>query len=112
MADYTIKRNDTAPAIEVTLKDANGPIDLTNAKAIHIYLKSASLLVKTSTMTVVDAEAGEVKYVWQKEDLKEAGTYDMEFEITWEDDTVTTIPSTGYNSLEVEADLAQPADLE
>ena len=98
--------------LRVALSDAEGPIDLTDAKAIHIYLKSDSLLIKTGAMEVVNAKGGKVKYPWHEDDLKQADDYDMEFEITWEDDTVTTIPNAGYLSLTVVADLAQPADVE
>lgn len=111
-ADYEIKRNDTGSELLATLSDAKGPIKLGTAKAIHIYLKSDSLLVKTGAVEVVDAAAGKVKYVWQAGDLKEAGIYEVEFEIIWEDDTNTTVPNNTYKSLEVFPDLAQPKDLE
>ncbi len=112
MPNYTIKRNDTRPAINVVLSDAAGAINLTGAKAVHIYLRSDTKLIKTGAMEVTDAAAGKAKYVWQAGDLAVEGTYKMEFEVTWEDDSVQTIPNDGYLSLEVVADLAQPGDLE
>lgn len=111
MADFTIKRNDTAPPIVVVLSDAEGPIDLTNAEAIHIYLRSDTRLVKTAAMDVVDVTAGKARYVWQSGDLSEANEYKMEFEINWEDGTVQTVPNDSYLELLVVEDLGEPGEL-
>lgn len=111
-ADYEVKQHDTGSLIEVTLTDAKGPINLDNAEAIHIYMRSETKLIKTGAMEVVNAEAGEVAYTWQPGDLDEAGDYKVEFEIIWESGGKTTIPNNAYKSLTVHPDLGEPSELE
>lgn len=113
MADFTIKRNDTAPPIVITLKDANGAVDVSTAKAIHLFMKSDTLLVKTGPMDkVTDGKDGKVEYQWAVGDLKVAGSYRGEVEVTRADDTVQTFPNDGYFEILVAEDLGQPSELE
>ena len=110
MADFIIKRNDTYPPLEAQLKSNNVPIDLTEAKAIHIWLKSASLLIKTGACQVVNAPEGKVKYEWQDAsesspaDTHVAGTYAMEFEIIWKDNKVQSVPNEKAKNLTLQID--------
>ena len=100
-----MKAGDTAPAVQATLLDAAGAaVDLTGA--------SVRFLVATKTeprTTVVDAAAdiaqvgdgsdgskGTVVYVWAPGDTDAAGSYDVEFEVTFADSTVQTFPTQGY----------------
>jgi hypothetical protein len=115
MADFTIKRNDTAPAIVITLEDASGAADVSTAKAMHLFMKcdQPTLLVKTGPLAkVTDGKDGKIEYAWADGDLKQAGTYRAEVEVTRADDTVQTFPNDGYFEIEVVEDLGQPGDLE
>lgn len=115
-ADLTIKRNDTREALRATLeslgKDGKWKaIDLTAAEAIHLYLYTAKTEegktrhVKTGAVTITDAEAGEIEYQWEADDLAKAGTYQAEFEITWEGGGTQTVPNDSYYTIEVIVDL-------
>lgn len=111
MPDVTMKRNDTWPPLEATLSDQDGAIDLSTAEAIHIYLRSETLLIKTGPCEIVEAAAGKVKYLWEPAegetpaDLHTSGTYKMEFEITWADGNIQTVPNGSYLELSVVDDL-------
>lgn len=107
MADYTIKQHDTWPPLEATLSDADGPINLTTATTIRLIIKASAgitpYLVKTCT--IVNAITGKVKATWATGNLDTAGTYQGEFEITWSDSSIETVPNAGYFSFEIQPDL-------
>lgn len=123
MADLTLKRNDTREALRATLeqldreeweasgKESFAPIDLTEAEDVRLFLYTTATeegkerRVKTGTVDVVEAAEGKVEYQWEADDLAKAGSYSMEFEITWSDGTVQTVPNEGYYSLVIEEDL-------
>lgn len=106
MADYTIKQHDTWPPIEATLSDDVGPMDLTGA-TVKLLLKSAgagTTLVE-GVCEIVSAAGGTVKYEWDPADTASVNTFSGEFEITWANSTITTVPNDGYFSVEIKADL-------
>jgi hypothetical protein len=94
MQTFTIKRNNTFPALEATLSDENGPIDLTGA-SVHFQMEDPDSrdVVLDRPVAVVDAEAGQVRYDWRAEDTERAGQFDAEFEITWPDGAVASVPN-------------------
>lgn len=106
MANFSLKQDDTWPAINATLSDANGPINLTTATTVKILLKptGGGTLIQ-GTCTIVNAAAGTVRYQWVTGDTVAAGTYNGEFEITWADGKIGTVPNEGYFTVEIIADL-------
>ena len=106
MANFSLKQNDTWPALNATLSDVNGPINLTTATTVKIIIKpTGGGSAITGTCTIVSAAAGTVRYSWVSGDTALAGTYQGEFEITWADGKIGTVPNEGYFSLEILADL-------
>jgi hypothetical protein len=111
-ADLTMKQNDTWPPLSAVLTDGEGePLDLTDVDAVHVFL-SGPIKVKTGPCTIVgDPKEGAVEYPWQgaeggdPADLHTAGSYKGEFEITYEDGSVQTVPNDSYFTIEVVADL-------
>lgn len=98
-----MKTGDTAPPVRATLLDAAGErVDLSGA--------SVRFILATSTQprtVVVDAAAevtqvgdddtkGTVVYEWAEDDTATAGSYVVEFEVTYADATVQTFPTQGY----------------
>lgn len=131
-ADFIIKRNDWGPSqpLRARLRQAKvdpetgqietdekgdpvlEPIDLTDAKAIHLLIRSDEVLVKSGPMFRTDAKTGAVEYEFVPgdekvpADLAQEGTYRLEFEITWAGGGgVQTVPNFGYYTLEVVEDL-------
>jgi hypothetical protein len=103
---FTIKQNDTKPALIAILQELDGtPIDLTSATGIEIVVKSAEGAFQwKKTATFVDKPEGQVQYTWESADTAAAGTYNAEFEITWPDG-IQTVPNDNYFQIIVVEDL-------
>ena len=105
--DYVVKCNDTSPPISATLLQDGLPYDLTGATVnFHMRLNGAALAKVDSVVTIIDSTGGIVEYDWQAGDLDTPGIYQLEWEVTNPDTSITTFPSSGYTTLKVEEDLA------
>lgn len=105
---FTIKRNDTSPILQTTLTDAGGsPIDLT-ATSVKFYMKryKSNTLKINATATIFDEDAGIVRYLWQSGDTDTAGSYQAEFQITYDDGAVETFPNADFIQVDIINDLA------
>lgn len=103
---FTIKQSDTSPSLRATLQDSNlSPINL-NGASIRFHMKALGGVIKVDQpMTIVSAIAGTVKYDWQPADTAVAGTYSIEFEVTYTDLTIETFPNTGSLALVITPEL-------
>ena len=103
---FSIKQNDTSPALQATLKDAAlAPINLTGA-TVRFHMKSVDGTVKIDTaMTVTNALGGVVQYDWVAGDTDTVGTYYVEFEVTYSDASVETFPNNGNRVVSVVKEL-------
>ena len=109
MADpFVAKRNDTRQYLARTLTNADGTvIDLTSASvAFNMRLRgSDTLKIDGGVVVVVLASAGTVRYEWATADLDTAGYYEGEFEVTFGDSTVITVPNEEHIPITVTADI-------
>lgn len=98
MSTFYIKQNDTAPSIAALLKNPSGSaINLTGATVrFNMKSQSGTLLVDNATAVVVDESTGNVRYDWALGDTALAGNNYAEFEITYSDGGVETVPNDGY----------------
>lgn len=103
---FSIKQNDTSPSLQATLKDASlDPINLTGA-SVRFHMKSLEGTMKVDKpMLVVDAQNGVIQYNWVDGDTNTAGTYFVEFEVTYADDAVETFPNNGNKVITVVKEL-------
>jgi len=92
-----IKRNDTKPFVQATVQDATGSaLDLTNGS--YVFFNMAT---NDNTFTPVFSGAGgfitkasgTISYEWAAGNTARSGTYLGEFEITYTDGTLLTVPS-------------------
>lgn len=108
--DFSIKRNDTGPALRKFLEFSDGTAqDLTGATVRFIYQNAdgtGSATVGGGTVTVIDATAGELQYEWQAADTATARLVHAEFEVTTSGGDVLTFPNAGFIVVDVVADLA------
>lgn len=110
---FTVKQHDTAPSYVVDLADEFGlpgetPINLTTATSVKFLMRETGgtgAPKVTAAMTIVDAANGRVQHDWGATDTDTVGTFDIEFEITWSDGTIETVPNDSYLSVEVVDDL-------
>ena len=111
MADVDIKRGDTWPPVDAVLSDQDGPIDLTTATSVKLLFKTTTGSTTYSRVcTITNAVAGAVRYSWTSADAATGPTsavnsFNIEWEITWSDGGITTVPNVGYKSLAIVADL-------
>lgn len=115
MSTFLIKQNDTRPKLVVPLLDKLGtaeqePIDLTSAKSVKLIVRDASASDPTAPkikaeMAFTDRANGIVTYAWEPKDTDTVGTFNMEYEITWGDDGIETVPNEGFDTLQVLPDL-------
>jgi len=110
---FTIKRGDTGPALEVTLRDATGAaVDISGNLGVQFQMKERQHkdndrvdLVVDAAATVVDAPGGIVKYVWTSSDTDEIGEYVAEWVVTAADGSERTFPTPGFTTVRVVGDI-------
>lgn len=91
-----MKQNDTRPILQVQLTDNNAPINLTSATGVKFIMRqqgSQGTPKINAACTFVDRTTGQIAYTWVTSDTNANGLYDGEFEITWSDGGVETIPN-------------------
>ena len=108
MADFTIKRNDTAPALgPFTLRDADGAaVNLTGTTSRKLTVRTTGGAVLFSApCQTIDLATGRLSYQWSAANTATAGQYEWEVEVTWGDGRKQTFPTIGSMTLEVAPDL-------
>ena len=104
---FIIKQNDTSPAIQATLKDANGSAIALTGADVAMHMKSVNGVLKVrEEITIVDADTGVVKYDWVTGDTDTVGTYYVEFQVTYADLTIETFPNDDKAVILIKPELA------
>jgi len=105
---FFIKQNDTVPSLRATLKNGSGSaIDLTNATVrFHMRSLAGTSAKVDASAAIVTANTGIVQYNWVGADTNTIGSYQGEFEVTYQDGTIETFPNNNYLHIEVLDDLA------
>ena len=105
---FYVKQNDTAPSLRATLKDgSNTVIDVTNA-TVRFHMRafgSSTAKVDAAAGIISPATNGVVQYNWIAADTDTIGSYQGEFEITYQDGSVETFPNNGYILIEIIDDI-------
>lgn len=95
MAQYTIKRGDTAPPLTATLTSVTGaPQNLLDATVtFRMRRRGETVASLTRLAEIVDAAAGRVSLTWQPGDTSVAGRYEAEFVVAFSNGDTQTFPS-------------------
>ena len=104
----TLKQDDTAPALQATLSDSNGPINLTNATSVKLVMKgNNTATVVVGTCTITNAAQGQVSYTFTAGNTATPDVYQVEFEITWSGGGEQTVPNAAAANptIEIDAEL-------
>ena len=103
---FTIKRNDTSPAIRWELEDPD--TNLVGASVVFNMKNTVTgaLVIDRGTAEVVEgADRPTLGYNWAEGDTAVAGLYEAEFEITFADESVETTPNSENIVVKVVVDL-------
>jgi hypothetical protein len=111
---FPIKQGDRRPLFVVALKDNFGEVgeaavDLTTAGSALFNMRAASggaVKVNRGSAAITTPASGIVTYSWGTADVDEAGTYEAEMEILWNDGKAETFPNDGYWEVEITDDIA------
>ena len=105
MAFY-IKQNDTSPSVTATLTDANSvPVNVSGA-TVRFHMEDVVGTLKVDAeMAIPDGINGVVQYDWQAGDTDTAGTYYVEFEVTYNDGAVETFPNNNKEVIIIRPEL-------
>lgn len=108
MMNFTIKQNDTSPAIKAILLDSDdNPVNLTGASvSFHMTNFVGNEVVVDDDAVVNDPTAGIVYYQWSPGDTAESGKHKAEFEVTFLDGEIETFPNDDYITVIVKDELA------
>ena len=105
-SDFYWKRHDTAPTIQVQLKDSAGnPVDVTGGTVKFLMKGTGGAPKVNASGTLVTPASGIVSYTPIAADTDTSGTYSVEWVITFAGGAKQSFPDPGYNSLTVTDDL-------
>jgi len=104
---FTIKQNDTMPALQAQLIDVDGsPVNL-DLCGVHFHMsKQNGDIVINMPAVITDIENGKVKYEWRNGDTAEIGVYRCEFEVNMPDGNIITVPNDRYFLISIVRELA------
>lgn len=109
---FEIKQDDTRPVYVVPLVEnfgtTNDPIDLSTATSVQFFMRlqgDTGPPKVDAAAVVTDDVNGEVTYTWVAGDTDTVGTFEAEFQITWADGGIQTIPNNSYFEIAVIGDL-------
>lgn len=109
MADFVLKQNDTRPKLIATLAQSVlgsvQPIILTGSTVKFLMRVGTGAPKVNRAATITDAPNGIVTFTWQTGDTDAVGTFQGEFQITYSDGGIETVPNNGYLSIEVFDDI-------
>lgn len=92
-----LKRNDTWPPAEAQLLDAEGnPIPLTEATVKFLMADPKGSQKISAPAEILDEVEARVRYNWQPADTDTEGAWLAEWEITFSDGKIATVPNDGY----------------
>ena len=105
MRTITIKQHDTARALTDTLTIDGAAINLSGAAVVLVFQDDQGSAPVRRAASIVSAAAGTVSYQLIAADTAEAVTFTLEWDITFGDGSILTVPDNDYYRLIVKADL-------
>jgi hypothetical protein len=108
-ANFYIKQNDTAPAIEAVLTDSSGRAkSLAAASLIRFNMStdSGTNVINLGTGAIVNPAKGIVSYTWQAGDTSNTGIHNAEFQVTYNNGQIESFPNSGYIKVIIKEELA------
>jgi predicted dehydrogenase len=103
---FNLKQNDTSPNIQAQMFDGDGsPVDITNA-TVRFHVRNAEgTVIIDEPAVILSATDGTVEYGWVAADTATAGTFQAEFEVTYESGKIETFPNSSYIEIVITDDI-------
>lgn len=107
-ADFYIKRGDRLPTLARTLKFTDGSvIDLSGCTVRwKMREKVGGTVMVDAAATIVSASEGKVEYAWALIDTDTVGHFVGEWQVTYPDAKVLTVPTMNFVNVHVVESLA------
>jgi len=106
-----IKQGDTYPPLQAYLQMRDGtPIRIEGATVKLILKNESDIVVLNKAVTIEDFDTSYVVYNWVAEDTATEGVFKGEFEITWMEGTILTVPNDGYFTINIVKQLGSDAN--
>jgi hypothetical protein len=109
MTVYYVKQGDTAPVATATLLDPSGAAVSLSGAVVRFHMSNATTVI-VDALATVDADQvlnkGKVTYQWLTANTATAGTFRAEWQVTFADATIQTFPNFGYDTVQIETQLA------
>jgi len=109
---FTIKRNDTLPALQICLIDrgclgGKEAYDLTNVTGITFTMTNdcGEYKIFGKSAQTISASAGTIQYNWEAVDTNEAGVFNGEFQLLYLDGNKMSVPQNGHISINIPKDI-------
>lgn len=105
---FYIKQDDTLPELNATLLDADGvAIPLLTVSSVRFIMSFGPGQPEkvNAVASIVDASAGTVKYAWDTGDTDTVGEFQGEFQLTFQNGTILTVPNEEYITIIITGDL-------
>jgi len=110
MTDFSIKQNDTAPAIKVKIVDASGDkinFDNVNSVLFSMYsVRNDENVVDEKSASVFDDSESIVIYSWDENDTETVGHHKAEFEVEYKSGSTETFPNSDNIDIYIEEELS------
>ena len=90
---FYIKEGDTREYLRRTLKNSDGTVMDVSTASVRFHMKLADVLVIDEEAEVIDGANGIVEYRWSAGDTDTVGEHTGEFEVTFADTTIVTVPN-------------------
>ena len=96
---FRFVQGDNEPALNATLHaegDSSEVLDLTGALEVRFQMRKPDdrRFTVDGVASVIDADAGQVRYLWGPNDLSVPGDYDVQWRVTYADARKQTTAST------------------
>lgn len=114
MSDVTMKQHDTRPVLTryliQTVNGATSPVDLTLVGSIGLLMRHSTApgVLVSGLASVVTVSSAYIAYKWATNDTATTGIYNAEYQLTYTDAGVETVPNDSYFSVEIVDDLDLP----
>ena len=111
---WYIKRGDTLPTLTATLSGPPGsvtgvapPLNLTSVTSGKLIMHRAGVTLERALVLLAPLTDGMVEYSFLDADWDDivAGVYKVEFELTYNDNKIRTVPTDDYCQIVVTEDL-------